>query len=345
MTNFFKAALCASIVFLAGASAKVNRTNAVLTVLEQHKDLTAFYELFKSTGDGVGIPEPAFEERINDNNVGLDFTILAPTNEAIAKVHGLTEKLTTATGYPLLTALFRTHILPGKLAPHDLYNKNIISIEGFSIHTDSKGGITTNQGLTKTEVRAGTQARLLKDRRGKPIIVPASNGVVYKIDNILDPLLTYFGEDSARNHRSLPTIKHSPSKSMKDILAADPETSRARELLYTVAPWFPRDRLDMLFSGRRTKENSKVVYLVPSNEALKSFGKAAEAPGNADATRFFLMAGFGRMDGKHIKGRAGFKLEVEGGRVMNASVEKRECGSNGCVWRIGRVIDSVYDLF
>ncbi|KAF5580343.1 hypothetical protein FPCIR_10678 [Fusarium pseudocircinatum] len=306
MTNFFKAALCASIYFLAGASAKVNRTNAVLTVLEQHKDLTAFYELFKSTGDGIGIPEPAFEERFNDNNVGLDFTILVPTNEAIAKGHGLTEKLTTATGYPLLAALLR---------------------------------------LTKTDVRAGTQARLLKDKRGNPIRVPASNGVVYKIDNILDPLLTYFGEDSARNHRTLPTIKHSPSKSMKDILAADPETSRARELLYTVAPWFPRDRLDMSFSGRRTKENSKVVYLVPSNEALKSFTKTAEAPGNADATRFFLMAGFGKMDAKHIKGRAGFKLEVEGGRVMNAKVEKRECGSNGCVWRIGRVIDSVYGLF
>ncbi|KAF5647262.1 hypothetical protein F52700_1564 [Fusarium sp. NRRL 52700] len=345
MTKFFKAALYASIYFLAGASAKVNRTNAVLTVLEQHKDLTAFYEFFKSTGGDIGIPEPAFEERFNDNNVGLDFTILAPTNEAIAKVHGLTEKLTTATGYPLLAALLRTHILPGKLAPYDLYNKNIVSIEGFSIHTDSKGDITTNQGLTKTDVRAGTQASLLKDKRGKPIHVPASNGVVYKIDNILDPFLTYFGEDSARNYRSLPTIKHSPSKSMKDILAADPETSRARELLYTVAPWFPRDRLDMSFSGRRTNENSKVVYLVPSNEALKSFGKAAEAPGNADAARFFLMAGFGRMDGKNIKGRAGFKLEVEGGRVMNADVEKRECGSNGCVWRIGRVIDSVYGLF
>ncbi|ENH68988.1 hypothetical protein FOC1_g10010161 [Fusarium oxysporum f. sp. cubense race 1] len=314
MTNFFKAALCASMLFLAGASAKVNRTNAVLTVLEEYKDLTAFYELFKSTGGGIGIPEPAFEERFNDNNVGLDFTILAPTNEAIAKVYGLTEKLTTAVGYPLLTTLLRTHILPGKLAPHDLYNKNIVSIEGFSIHTDSKGVITTNPGLTKTDVRARTQAKLLKDKRGKPIRVPASNG-------------------------------HSPSKSMKDILAADPETSRARELLYTVAPWFPRDRLDMSFSGRRTKENSKVVYLVPSNEALKSFTKVAEAPGNADATRFFLMAGFGRMDGKHIKGRAGFKLEIEGGRVMNAEVEKRECGSNGCVWRIGRVIDSVYGLF
>ncbi|RKK95528.1 hypothetical protein BFJ68_g14742 [Fusarium oxysporum] len=240
MTNFFKAALCASMLFLAGAPAKVNRTNAVLTVLEEYKDLTAFYELFKSTGGGIGIPEPAFEERFNDNNVGLDFSILAPTNEAIAKVHGLTEKLTTAVGYPLLTTLLRTHILPGKLVPHDLYNKNIVSIEGFSIHTDSKGVITTNPGLTRTDVRARTQAKLLKDKKGKPIRVPASNGIVYKIDNILDPLLTYFGEDSARNHSSLPTIKHSPSKSMKDILAADPETSRVRELLYTVAPWFPR---------------------------------------------------------------------------------------------------------
>ncbi|KAF9773177.1 hypothetical protein IL306_009083 [Fusarium sp. DS 682] len=345
MTNFFKAALCASMLLLTGASAKVDRTNAVLTVLEQHKDLTAFYNLFKSTGDGDGIPEPAFEERFNDNRVGLDFTILAPTNEAIAKVPGLAEKLTTATGYPLLAALLRTHILPGKLGPHDLYSKNIIAVEGFSVHTSPNGDIITNSGLTKSDVRAGTQAKLLKDGRGKPVRISASNGVVYKIDNILDPFLTYFGEDSAKSHRSLPAIKHSPSKTMKDILAADPQTSRARELLNIVAPWFPNDRLDIGFSGHRAKENSKVVFLVPSNEALKYFTKKAEAPGNADATRFFLMAGFGRMDGRHIKGRAGFKLKVEGGRVMNAKVEKRECGSNGCVWRIGRAIDSIYGLF
>ncbi|KAF4333409.1 hypothetical protein FBEOM_12778 [Fusarium beomiforme] len=236
MTNFLKAVLLASILLLTGASAKVSRNNAVLTVLEQHKDLTAFYELFKSTGDGTGIPEPAFEERFNDNDVGLDFTILAPTNEAIAKGPGLAKKLTTAPGYLLLAAILRTHILPGKLTPHDLYSKNIMSVEGFSIHTSPNGDITTNPGLTNSDVRAGTQAKLLTDRRGKPIRIPASNGVVYKIDSILDPMLTYFGEDSAKSHRSLPAVKHSPSKTMKDILAAGPSYfSRQRTAEYGCA--------------------------------------------------------------------------------------------------------------
>jgi hypothetical protein len=153
-------------------------------------------------------------------------------------------------------------------------------------------------------------------------------------------MITYFGEDAPDNE-SLPAIKRSPSKTMKDILAADPDTLRARELLRMHAPRFLYDRLNTKLAG---KDNSKVVFLVPSNEALKLFTKKAEEQSNADITKFFLAAGYGTMDGKNIKGRAGFTLEVEGGRVMNAKVEKRECGSNGCIWRIGRVIDSVYGL-
>ncbi|KAF0645826.1 hypothetical protein FPSE5266_03785 [Fusarium pseudograminearum] len=342
MVAFFKTALCASLLCIQ-ASAAVDRTNAVISVLEQHKDLTAFYQLFTSTGHGSGIPEPAFEARFNDNNKDDEFTILAPTNEAIAKVPGLAQKLTSPAGYPLLAALLRTHILPGKLSPQQLYGKSIRAIEGFSIDISAGGVITTNtnmMSLTDSDVRAGMQAKLLKDRRGNLIRIPATNGVVYMVDNIFDPMLTYFGED-APDHNSLPAIKRSPSKTMKDILAADPDTLRARELLRMHAPRFLYDRLNTKLAG---KDNSKVVFLVPSNEALKLFTKKAEEQSNADITKFFLAAGYGTMDGKNIKGRAGFTLEVEGGRVMNAKVEKRECGSNGCIWRIGRVIDSVYGL-
>ncbi|KAM0491985.1 hypothetical protein ACHAP8_010225 [Fusarium lateritium] len=342
MVNFFKAALCASVLCIQ-ASAEVNRKNAVITVLEQHKDLTAFYKLFTSTGHGTGIPEPAFEARFNDNNKDEAFTILAPTDEAIAKVPGLAQKLTSPDGYPLLAALLRTHILPGKLSPQQLYGKSIRAIEGFSIDVSTNGAITTNTGLTSltgSAVRAGTQAKLLKDRRGRPIRIPASNGIVYKIDSILDPMLTYFGED-APSQKSLPAIKYSRSKTMKDILAADPQTLRARQLLRMHAPRFLYDRLDTKITG---KDNSKVVFLVPSNEALKLFTKKAEDSDNADITKFFLAAGYGTVYGKTIKGRAGFSLKIEGGRVMNAKVEKRECGFNGCVWRVGRVIDSVYGV-
>ncbi|GKU06165.1 hypothetical protein FLAG1_07912 [Fusarium langsethiae] len=340
MINFFKTALYASLLCMQ-ASAKVDRTNAVITVLEQHKDLTTFYNLFASTGHGTGIPEPAFEARFNDNNKDQAFTILAPTNEAIAKVPGLAQRLSSPAGYPLLAALLRTHILPGKLSPQQLYGKTITAIEGFSIDINTNGAITTNAGmtsLTESAVRAGTQAKILKDRRGRAIRIPASNGVVYKIDNILDPMLTYFGED-APSHEFLPVIKYSRSKTMKDILATDPQTRRARQLLRMHAPHFLYDRLDTKLAG---KDNSKVVFLVPSNEALKLFTKKVEDHGNTDITKFFLAAGYGTMEGNTIKGRAGFMLEIEGGRVMNTQVEKRECGSNGCVWRIGRVIDSVY---
>ncbi|KAF4451808.1 hypothetical protein F53441_5283 [Fusarium austroafricanum] len=345
MANFLKVTLCMSTFFLTGALGQVNRTNAVLTVLEQTHDLTAFYNLFKSTGGATGIPEPAFEERFNDNNVGLDYTILAPTNAAIAKVHGLVEKLTKAEAYPLLASLLRTHILPGRLSPEDLYDKNIVAIEGFLIHTDANGAITTNPGVAHTDVPVGTQARLMKDSSGKPIQVPASNGVVYKIDNILDPMLTYFGGDAVANHSSLPTITFRSSKMMKEILTADTQTSRARELLQIVAPDFFNERLDLSYTGARGNKNSEVIYLVPSNDALALFNSKAETSGNADATRFFLLAGFGKIEGNKVTGHADFELKIEGGRVMNAAVEKRECGLNGCVWRIGRVIDSVYGLF
>jgi hypothetical protein len=53
----------------------------VLTTIKNTPDLSIFYSLFASTGGSSGLPAPAFEERFNDLNQGLNYTVLAPTNK------------------------------------------------------------------------------------------------------------------------------------------------------------------------------------------------------------------------------------------------------------------------
>lgn len=54
----------------------------LLTSIGKVSDLSTFYSLFEGTGGDSGKSGPDFEERFNDPNNNLQFTALAPTNEA-----------------------------------------------------------------------------------------------------------------------------------------------------------------------------------------------------------------------------------------------------------------------
>lgn len=334
-------ALFTSLLLTTTFAETVDCNNAVLTKLENTDDLTSFYALFKSTGGSLGVPGPDFEERFNDNNNKLTWTILAPTNAALSKLpESFRTKLTSPEAYPLLAAVLRTHILNETRKPDELLGGSFTAIEGFQIDVSDSGAVTSNKGISGT---AGTQAQVQFDG-DKPSTVDASNGIIYRIDNVIDPFITFFGEDAANADSHLSPATEARDKTMRDIVFSDDNLSRAREILQVIDPMFINDRLALSYTGDREGENNQTVWLAPSNEALQLFGERAEAPGNADASKFFLESGFGKVQGGEtgVVGRAGFEYMVDGDRVANARVEMRTCGKNGCVWRIGRALDTFY---
>jgi hypothetical protein len=53
----------------------------VLTTVKNTPETSIFYDLIVSTGGSSGLPEPELEERFNDLNQGLKYTVLAPVND------------------------------------------------------------------------------------------------------------------------------------------------------------------------------------------------------------------------------------------------------------------------
>lgn len=217
-------------------------------------------------------------------------------------------------------------------------------VGGFSIQFNGSLGIESNPGTTKSEVPVHHQANLIKDETGQPIRLQASNGAVFKIDNVLDEFVTYFGIDTpGKSATPPPIVKQSGTIDM--VLKNEPELSELNSLYEKLDP----DFLTRLSLGSELPGvDQKTVYLAPNNAAFDILPGAAREkftePSNFGATSFLLGHGLGTYDQNAgvVRSVDDFNITIKGDRASNARIEKRICVENGCVWLIGRWLDPIF---
>ena len=98
-----------------------------------------------------------------------DFTIFAPTDEALAKLpQQILDAILKSQNLNRFTELLEYHVIPGKVTTTELKSGKIKTLEGDSIT------IKTN----KNQIKVGNATVIDSD-------IPASNGVIHVIDQIL----------------------------------------------------------------------------------------------------------------------------------------------------------------
>ncbi|EME39533.1 hypothetical protein DOTSEDRAFT_138790 [Dothistroma septosporum NZE10] len=317
----------------------------VLTTISQDPDLSMFYNLFYKTGF-MGKPGPMFEEHFNDPR-RLDkskFTVFAPTNEALRKLPStVIQQLQEPASFPLLEQILFTHVIQADFKPQDFGSNRQYHTAGQSTLSIDRGGcITSNAGLTRTAVAQHCQARVVSQRSGP---LRASNGFVYKIDNLIDGLITYFGEDTAG---AMPSVSYE-SGTVQDVLARDSQLSTLNQLFKDIAPFY---LIQIgLYDADRQTGREKWIYLAPSNEAFEALPQSALEAMRAPATNPFtsFTLGFGKSPlpqtqrmPMQVTSTTGFNITIADGKVNNARIEKETCVDNACIWHIGRLIDPIY---
>lgn len=247
--------------------------------------------------------------------------------------------------YELLKAFLDNHIAPGNLTDADLTGPGTTrTVEGFTVTFHPSGGIATNAELPSYNMAPSAQANLVRQANHQLACIPASNGRVCKIDNVLDGFLTYFGEDAAAHSDDLPPVRNKPD-TIEDIIKDSSDLSLLHEALQKVDPAF-LSRLSLFSEDQQTQRST--VYLAPSNAAFDALPDKAFVsmiqPSNAGLSRFLLELGFGEFDEatQALSSTQLFNITLKRGKFSNAVVTDRRCADNGCVWVIGRLLDPIY---
>ncbi|KAF2159885.1 hypothetical protein M409DRAFT_29694 [Zasmidium cellare ATCC 36951] len=317
----------------------------ILGTAQQTPELSTFYSFFASTGGQSGVPGPALGERFDDPS--NQYTLLAPANNAFASISpAFLEALTSVPAYELLLTLLLNYVLPQRLNLDEMTPKTgLEAVGGFMFDIESDGSIQTNEGVTQSAVPIRKQANIVFDQNGRPLTVPASNGIIYIIDKMLDPLITYFGEDAPG--QALPPISRQPG-TMADILRQHPRLTSLSPLLEQIDPDFV-NRLSLYSTDRGV--NERTVYLAPSDAAFRvlpsSIAESATSPSNHGANTLLLEFGLGEyVEGSpFVRSGLGFNITIDMGRANNARVQERVCADNGCVWLVGRWLDPLFGAF
>ena len=98
-----------------------------------------------------------------------DFTIFAPTDEALAKLpQQILDAILKSQNLNRFTELLEYHVIPGKVTTTDLNSGKLKTLEGDSVTIKTK----------KNQIKVGNATIIDSD-------IPASNGVIHVIDQIL----------------------------------------------------------------------------------------------------------------------------------------------------------------
>jgi len=98
-----------------------------------------------------------------------DFTIFAPTDEALAKLpQQILDAILKSQNLNRFTELLEYHVIPGKITTTELKSGKIKTLEGDSVTIKTK----------KNQIKVGNATIIDSD-------IPASNGVIHVIDQIL----------------------------------------------------------------------------------------------------------------------------------------------------------------
>jgi uncharacterized surface protein with fasciclin (FAS1) repeats len=98
-----------------------------------------------------------------------EFTIFAPTDEALAKLpQQILDAILKSQNLNQFTELLEYHVIPGKITTTELKSGKIKTLEGDSVTIKTK----------KNQIKVGNATIIDSD-------IPASNGVIHVIDQIL----------------------------------------------------------------------------------------------------------------------------------------------------------------
>jgi uncharacterized surface protein with fasciclin (FAS1) repeats len=282
----------------------------------------------------------------------------------------LLDQLGIPQNYPLLLSLIRTHIVEDRINatvfPEAGKKSTLNSVEGFPLNiVADERGPRINNDYYKSAIN--TQSP-----------VEADNGIIYKIDRILDPYSSSFGiswTDDAGSS-SKPTkldsaVPRQENKTMTDLLQAEPLLSDWTAIMTKVLYGILK-RL----SDRRGPEGKGCVTphpfaVLPTNEAMShlpaNYTKVLQAPFNFALSSHILAWSLSvptcatfddimksvRENGKFeiFSHRADINLTVRevGNGVLTVNnarvVMANRCAGNGCIWMVDRLISPVFGMF
>ncbi|RDW76868.1 fasciclin domain-containing protein [Aspergillus mulundensis] len=331
--------------------------------------LSTYAHVFNRTGGVVEI-NPMFTKRFNYDEDQRNYTFLAPTNEAWAKIPPSTlDILMTPQAYPLTEALLRTHIIEARLTAAEL-----VSVSGDT----SAGGISTSLQLSNTtaQFHRGILTKTVQgyyidctnstDGNSTVLIdgqasivqadIIADNGLIHQIDQLIDPFLVYGGGPS--NRTTAPTIEKT-DLTIAAFLQSDPRLVNASKILQVNSP-------DTL--RRLSKTGSKQFFVAPQNEAydlmptILPVFHTLVSPYKSPFNTLLWQYGWVDSDGEQFGSLnlsnmtvsiasdvTGLNMTVtqEGDAVfiMNAGLVTQVETANGYLWIVDRWLDPLYQAF
>ncbi|RAH76014.1 FAS1 domain-containing protein [Aspergillus japonicus CBS 114.51] len=350
-------------------------TNAVVAAplmdtLLEIPELSTYAHVYNRTGGIVEI-NPMFTKRFNYDTDTRNYTFLAPTNAAWAKIpQPIFDILLTQQAYPLIEALLRTHIIEARLTASELVSVSATSGVG-GISTSLQLSNTTAQFhrgvLTKTVqgyyIDATTAANGTVRLDDQAAIVqadlPADNGLIHAIDQLIDPFLVYGGGPS--NRTTAPSYE-STDLTIGAFVQTDARLINASQILSVNSP----DTVRRL--SRQSPE--KQFFVVPRNEAFElmptilpvyhTLVSPYKSPFDTLLWQYgWVDSGGERFDSRALHGNSslsvasdvtGLNITVtrEDGAavfVMNAGLVTQVEAANGFLWIVDRWLDPLYQAF
>jgi uncharacterized surface protein with fasciclin (FAS1) repeats len=280
--------------------------------------------------------------------------------------------------YPLLLSLLRSHFVAGRHEQfHPGQNVTLLSVEGYnlSLTTTATTGAAAGANSSSTDINNGYfTAHLLPAGS-----TTATNGIIHKIDHLLDPYISIFGSTTTPNQPSttLPTlIDPAPphtNATMTDLILTDPALTTWTALITTVLSGILKRLSDQRGAENPSCAEPHPFAIIPSNRALArlppAYTLALQAPFNfalashllawgvtvptcasfADILATVKKEGAFRVHSHRADLNLTVRETVRGsGELMvnNARVVvANRCAGNGCVWIVDRMLDPVFGMF
>ncbi|RAK80205.1 fasciclin domain-containing protein [Aspergillus fijiensis CBS 313.89] len=360
-----------AIAALAAILTKVAVAAPLMDTLLEIPELSTYAHVYNMTGGIVEI-NPMFTKRFNYDTDTRNYTFLAPTNAAWAKIpSAIYDILLTQPAYPLIEALLRTHIIEARLTAAELASVSADSAVG-GIATALQLSNTTAQFhrgvLTKTvqgyyidattsangTVRLDDQAAIVKAD------LPADNGLIHEIDQLVDPFLVYGGGPS--NRTTAPSYE-STDLTIGAFVQSDARLVNASQILSVNSP----DTIRRL--SRQSSE--KQFFVVPRNEAFElmptilpvfhTLVSPYKSPFDTLLWQYgWVDSGGEQFDSRTLVGKSSLSVasDVTGLNitvtreeedaavfVMNAGLVTQVEAANGFLWIVDRWLDPLYQAF
>ncbi|XRM42670.1 hypothetical protein ABZX51_005879 [Aspergillus tubingensis] len=354
------AALAAIVIHLVTAS-------PLMDTLLQIPDLSTYAEVYNLTGGIVEI-NPLFLKRYNYDEDKRNYTFLAPTNDAWAKIpDAIFDILMTQQAYPLTEALLRTHIIEAGLTASELVEVS---------ESESAGGISTslqvsntteqyhNGVLTKTvqgyyidSVTSSNGTVQIDDQSAIVMAnIVADNGLIHAIDQVIDPFLIYGGGPS---NRTIAPTSETTFSTIGEVLKSDSRLVNSSKILFENSP----DTLRRLSQ----QTGSTQFFVAPQNEAydlmptILPIFHTLVAPYKSPFNTLMWQYGWLDRNGDTFAGLnfsspitvasdiTGLNITVTQTEsaifIMNAGLVTQVKASNGYLWIVDRWLDPLYQAF